>query len=117
MRKNYETCYNTLSSLAWYESKWHMVFIIFYSLFSLLSHHFIPFFFGSDLMGGFDSGCLFSLPFTFATPTDVDLCVFCYFFCFSVVVVLVFCCGGSSVRRWWGGMWGVDGWVGRRWVG
>ena len=107
MRKNYETCYNTLSSLAWYESKWHMVFIIFYSLFSLLSHHFIPFFFGSDLMGGFDSGCLFSLPFTLATPPDVDLCVFCccFCFCFSVVVVLVFYCGGSGVRRWWG----VDG--------
>ena len=40
-------------------------------------------------------------------------CVFCYCFCFSMVVVLVFCCGGSSVRQWWG----VDGGVGRQWMG
>ena len=44
-------------------------------------------------------------------------CGFCCCFCFSVVVVLVSCYGGSSVRRWWDGMWGVDGWVGRRWMG
>ena len=40
-------------------------------------------------------------------------CIFCFCFCFSVVVVLVFCYGGFGVRQWWGGMWGVDGWVGR----
>ena len=42
--------------------------------------------------------------------------VFCCF-CFSVVVVLVVCYVISGVRWWWGGMWGVDGWVGRRWMG
>ena len=73
------------------------------------------FFFGSDLMGGFDSGRLFSLSFSLAVPPNADLCVFCSCFCFSVVVVLVSCYGGPSVRRWWDGMWGVDGWVGRRW--
>ena len=57
------------------------------------------------------------MPISDATPPDVDLYVFCCCFCFYVVVVLVFCCGGSSVRQWWGGMWGVDGWVGQRWVG
>ena len=66
--------------------------------------------------------CCFSL-FYSASPrhlmliSDADLCGFCCCFCFSGVVFLVFCYGGSSVRRWWGGMWGVDGWVGRRWVG
>ena len=55
----------------------------------------------------------FSLPFSLAVPFDADLCVFCCCFCFSVVVVLVSCYGGSIVRRWWG----VDGWVGRRWMG
>ena len=29
----------------------------------------------------------------------------------------MFSCGGFGVRQWWGGMWGVDGWVGRQWVG
>ena len=75
------------------------------------------FFLGSDLMGGFGSGWLFSLLFSLTAPLDADLCVFCFCFCFSVVVVLVSCCGGSSVRRWWGGMWDVDGWVGWRWMG
>ena len=78
---------------------------------------FFYFLFGSDLMGGFGSGWLFSLPFSLTAPPDADLCVFCFCFCFSVVVVLVSYCGGSSVRRWWGGMWGVDGWVGRWWMG
>ena len=44
---------------------------------------------------------------------DCDFCCFC----FSMVVVLVSCYGGSSVRQWWGGMWGVDRWVGRQWMG
>ena len=74
---------------------------------------FFYFLFGSDLMGGFGSGWLFSLPFSLAEQPNADLCVFCCYFCFSVVVVLVSCCGGFSVRRWWG----VDGWVGWRWMG
>ena len=78
---------------------------------------FFFFFFCSDLMGGFDSGRLFSLSFSLAVPPNADLCVFCSCFCFSVVVVLVSCYGGPSVRRWWDGMWGVDGWVDRRWTG
>ena len=74
---------------------------------------FFFFFLCGDLMGGFGSGWLFSLPFSLTAPPDADLCVFCFCFCFSVVVVLVSCCGGFSVRRWWG----VDGWVGWRWMG
>ena len=49
--------------------------------------------------------------------SNADLCVFCCYFFSSVVLVLVSCCGSSSMRWWWGGMWGVDGWVGRRWMG
>ena len=89
-----------------------MAYGVYYFLFSFLSplSSLYSFFLGSDLMGGFDSGCLFSLPFTLATPPDVDLRVFCCCFCFSVVVVLMFCCGGFGVRRWWVGCgWGVDG--------
>ena len=75
------------------------------------------FFFGSDLMGEFSCGWLFSLSFSLATPPNADLCVFCCCFCISMVVVLVSCYGGSSVRQWWGGMSGVDRWVGRQWMG
>ena len=63
-------------------------------------------------MGGFSFFCSASLCHQMLI-FDADLCVFCCCFCFSVVVVLVSCYGGSSVRRWWG----VDGWVGRRWMG
>ena len=86
---------------------WCLLFL--FSFLSPLSSLY-SFFLGSDLMGGFDSGCLFSLPFTLATPPDVDLCVFCCCFCFSVVVVWVFYCVIFGVRRWWVGCgWGVDG--------
>ena len=59
------------------------------------------FFLGSDLMGGFGSGWLFSLLFSLAVPFDADLCVFCCCFCFSMVVVLVSSCGGFGVQLWW----------------
>ena len=63
-------------------------------------------------MGGFS---LFrsTLPSNLMSIYNADLCVFCCYFCLFVVVVLVSYCGGSSVRRWWG----VDGWVGWRWMG
>ena len=42
--------------------------------------------------------------------SNANLCVFCCYFCFSVVVVLVFCCVIYGVRRWWVGCgWGIDG--------
>ena len=43
MSQNFETCYSTLSNMRAYGHKCHFNLIIFYSLFSLLSHHFLLF--------------------------------------------------------------------------
>ena len=99
----FATCYNTLSILTWYGHKWYNDLIFFYSLFSLLSLHFIRFsslsfflrhqaspFFSSFTLFSSQSRCFslflsnitlsfFFLLFSSFTPITVAMVVFLFF--------------------------------------